>query len=66
MIALFFSQMNVDYDAYTEERLTTVKPRYTFKQMWAATLGVIGGYVLITLFFEWKGWRVKQLWVRIV
>jgi hypothetical protein len=63
MIAILFLQMNVDYDAYTEERLSNLKTRYSYKQMWAATLAVVGGYALIALFFEWKQWRVSHPWV---
>ena len=52
--------MHVDYDMYTEERMSNAEGRYSRKQMFQSFLAVFGAFFGILGLFEYNDWVVEH------
>merc|ERR1712071_136305 len=56
----FGEPMHVDYDMYTEERMSNAEGRYSRKQMFQSFLAVFGAFFGILGLFEYNDWVVEH------
>lgn len=58
----FGEPMNTQYDAYTEERLSNARTRFSAKFTLASFLGVMGGFLTLHLLCEYNDWYLRHPW----
>lgn len=57
--------MSIQYDAYTEERLSNARTRYSYNFMTGTFFGIMGGFLAIYLLFEYNHWYLTHPWVSV-